>query len=271
MKIAILSDIHGNLPAFQAAIDHVQQQQVDLTVIAGDIVIGAPDSLACWRLARTLTPFVLRGNHERYLFDYGTPNALPLWDTAQFSPLHWTVKQFSDETREMLRALPPVIRIPELPDVVFCHASTRKDNDSVFVHTPDSQIQNMFANASERWIIRAHNHIGQDRVWGNRFIITCGSAGLPLDGHPTAQYLLMEQNRKGWHLRHQSVPYDVAAALRRFSETGYLEEAGPMARLFQREIATASFHVISFLRAYQHWSASGPVSLADAVDRFLTE
>lgn len=46
MKIAILADIHGNLPAFQAAIDHVQRQQADLTVIAGDIVIGAPDSLA---------------------------------------------------------------------------------------------------------------------------------------------------------------------------------------------------------------------------------
>ena len=88
MKIAILSDIHGNLPAFQAAVDHVGRQQVDQIIIAGDIVIGAPDTFACWQLANDLKCPILRGNHERYLFDYGTPGAPPVWETEQFFPVH---------------------------------------------------------------------------------------------------------------------------------------------------------------------------------------
>jgi len=43
MRIAVLSDIHGNIPAFEAAIEHAKKQRVDQIVIAGDLVIGAPD------------------------------------------------------------------------------------------------------------------------------------------------------------------------------------------------------------------------------------
>ena len=179
------------------------------------------------------------------------------------------MKQFPDEERKKLRELPLVTRIPEISNLVVCHASTRKDNDSIYAHTPESQLQEMFSNTSERFVIRAHNHVGQERTCGDRLIITCGSVGMPLDSHPTAQYLLLEQNGKGWHIRHQSVPYDVDITLRRFSETGYIDEAGPIARLLRREIATASHYVVPFLRAFKRWSDAGSISLDVAVDRFL--
>ncbi len=51
MRIAVLADIHGNLPAFEAALKHVSQQKVDQIILAGDIIIGSPDSKACWDLA----------------------------------------------------------------------------------------------------------------------------------------------------------------------------------------------------------------------------
>jgi predicted phosphodiesterase len=54
MRIAILSDLHGNLPAFEAALDHARKHKPDAMVIAGDTIIGSPDSAACWQLARSL-------------------------------------------------------------------------------------------------------------------------------------------------------------------------------------------------------------------------
>jgi hypothetical protein len=127
----------------------------------------------------------------------------------------------------------------------------------------------MFAGVSERTIIRAHNHTCQVRLWGDRQIVTTGSVGLPLDGNPTAQYLILERDGRGWQFEHQSVPYDMDAALRRFDETGYMADVGPMAHLFRREVATAAHHMVPFLRAYARWHRED-LSLARAVERFLS-
>jgi predicted phosphodiesterase len=271
MRIAIVSDIHGNLPAFEAALEHVAQQHVDRLIIAGDIVIGSPDSAACWRLAHSLGCPIVRGNHERYAAHFGRPDAPPEWRTERFGPVRWAVQQLGEAEIAALDALPPYVRLPELPDLLVVHASLRADSDIIMPYTSDQQLAEMFPGLRERWVVRAHNHAGQVRLWEDRTIITAGAIGLPLDGNPTAQYLLLEQRASGWRIMHQSVPYDLDAALRRFRETGYLEAAGPMARLFMREVALASHHMVPFLHAYARWSTQEPVPLGMAVERFLSQ
>jgi hypothetical protein len=61
----------------------------------------------------------------------------------------------------------------------------------------------------------------------------------------------------------------VDAAVRRFEETGYLDAVGPIGRLFQREVATASYQIVPFLRAYARWSSEESISLEQALERFL--
>ena len=87
--------------------------------------------------------------------------------------------------------------------------------------------------------------------------------------YTTAQYLLLEQHEHGWHVAHRSVPYDLDAALARFAETGYLEAAGVMGRLFQRELATASFQIVPFLRLYRRLSTQAPLTLEEALGHYL--
>src|SRR5262245_26578719 len=168
MRIAILADIHGNLPAFEAALDHVAGQHVDQLIIAGDIVVGAPDSAACWRLARSLGCPIVRGNHERYLAHYGTPSAAPEWESEQFAPLRWAVAQFTQAERAAIAQLPLALRDPGWPDLLIVHASARSDKDSVAAYTPDSELAAMFPAVQERLIVRAHNHVGQVRLWDDR-------------------------------------------------------------------------------------------------------
>src|SRR5882757_2419440 len=95
MRIAVLSDIHGNLPAFEAVLGDVARQGVDRIVIVGDIVIGAPDSSECWRLARSLGCSIVRGNNERYIAYFGTELGSPAWNTPQYAPLHYAWEQFT--------------------------------------------------------------------------------------------------------------------------------------------------------------------------------
>jgi predicted phosphodiesterase len=269
MRIAILSDIHGNLPAFEAALDHVRQQAVDQLIIAGDLINGAPDSRACWELAQTLDCTILRGNHERYVFDFDSPDAPLLWKSEQFGPVQWTVAQFTPAERQTLAALPFALRLAHAPELLFVHSSLRRDNENLQSFTPDAEISAAFAGAEERLIVRGHDHWSQVRLWAGRTIVTAGSVGMTLDEEPTARYLLLERRAGQWHFQHQAVPYDVEAVVERFYCTGYLKTAGPMARLLLREIALASPHVVPFLRFYAQWSAQEPITLSAAVDRFL--
>jgi len=269
-RVAVIADIHGNLPAFEAVLEHIARQHVDQLIIAGDLVVGSPDSAACWRLAQSLGCPIVRGNHERYAAQFGAPGTPPEWASERFGPVRWAAEQLTPAERAAIDALPLTFRSPELPDLLVVHASLRADRDSIMPHTPEEQLAEMFPDLRERWVVRAHNHAAMVRLWGDRVIITAGAVGLPLDSHATAQYVLLERRAEGWRARHQSVEYDLAATLRRFSASGYLEAAGPFARLLMREVATASFYVVPFLNCYGAQVDRGEIGLAAAVERFLS-
>ncbi len=269
MRIAILADIHGNLPAFEAVLAHVRQQAPDLIVIAGDIVVGAPDSAACWGLAQSLDCPIVRGNHERYVSFFGTEQEEAIWHTEQFSPVQWGVAQFTAAERAQIAALPPMLRLPEAPDLLIVHASARSDRENLPPYTPDAQIAAMFPAVTEQWIVRGHDHLARTHAWRDKVIITTGAVGLPMDGNPAAQYLLLDATEKGWHTQHQAVAYDLSATLARFAVTKYVEQTGVMGCLFLREAATASPHFVPFLRLYQQWSSASPSDRGEALDRYL--
>ncbi|NJM07908.1 metallophosphoesterase family protein, partial [Candidatus Gracilibacteria bacterium] len=144
---------------------------------------------------------------------------------------------------------------PRHPELLFVHASLRNDRDSIRAHTPEDDLTAMFPDVNAEIIVRGHNHVGALRVWQGRRLVTAGSVGLPLDGNPSAQYALLERRTMGWQIEHVAVRYDVAAAVERFERSGYLAATGVIGRLYQLEVATASFHIVPFLLAYQRWNA----------------
>lgn len=269
MQIALLADIHGNLAALESVLSEVERLRPDRIAVLGDIVDGAPDSLACWERVRALGAVVLRGNHERYVFDYGTERAAPEWSTPQFAPVRWTVAQCRGAVQAEMAALPLTWRWHDLPELLLTHASSRADHDSIFAHTADAALDPMFAGAEASIIVRGHNHLAGERLWGARRIVHLGAVGIPLDGHVAAQFTMLSKMASGWRVQHHAVPYDVAATVRRFRESGYMEAGGPMARLFLREIATATHHFLPFVKRYGQAIQSGALPVETAVERFL--
>jgi predicted phosphodiesterase len=273
MRIAIIADIHGNLAALEAALAEVAMLKPDCFIVAGDVVDGGPDSAACWERVKALGCPVLRGNHERYVFDYGTPRADPAWASPQFAPLRVALAELSTAQKAEMSALPTSWSDAAAPGLFVVHASLRSDNDSIFPYSTDEQIDPMFPGIGDdvKVIVRGHNHFCSQREWGARRIVTTGSVGLAQDGNTAAQFVVLERSSAGaWSARHRAVRYDVGATLRRFRESGYLERAGPLGKLFYREVETATHQVVPFLRFYGaarsrglHWT------LEDTLTRFF--
>jgi predicted phosphodiesterase len=271
MRLAVIADIHGNLAALEAVLDDIERQGADEIVIAGDVVNGSPDSLECWKLVRSLGSPMVRGNHERYLFDLETDRALPEWHTERYGPVQWTHRRFDPRELEAMGDLPLCLRLPQVPDLLIVHATARADREAVHCDTTDDELDAMFANTTERLVVRGHNHVRAVRRWRDRTVATTGSVGLPLDGSTSAKYLLVERCAEKWRLDHREVPYDLGSAVRRFTETGYLNEAGPMANLLLHELITARLQLMPFLRDYERWSESGRLPLTEAVHLFLED
>lgn len=269
MRIAILADIHGNLPAFEAVLRHVRQQAPDLLIIAGDIVIGAPDSVACWQLAQSLACPIVRGNHERYLAYVGTAQGDQAWLSEQYKPVQWAAAQFTTAECTAIAALPLTLVLPVAPDLLVVHATARSDRENLPPSKPDADIVAMFPGVQERYIVRGHDHIARHHPWRDKQIITVGSVGLPMDGNPAAQYLLLDAAPHGWAVQYHAVDYDLHLTLERFAATRYVEATGVMGRLFLRETVTATPHFVPFLRLYHQWTQTAPLSLQAALDRYL--
>ena len=265
MRIGVLGDIHGNTAAFAAVLEDLEKQRVDQLVLIGDIVVGAPDSAACWDRALELDCPIIGGNNETYVVDYGTARAPAEWTSRRFGPLQWTVDQFSDEQRRQMGGLPLTLVLPEAPDLLFVHSSARSNKDPVRPHTSDRELAAMFAGVDQACIVRGHNHTCWVRPWNERQIISNGSVGFPLDGNQAAQYAILERRRRGWYPQFQAVHYDVDATIRRFEASGSIEAAGPMARLFRRELATAGLEFSTFVRLAKGWD----IGVDEGFQRYL--
>lgn len=267
MRIAIISDIHSNLAAFEAVLDHIQTQHVDRVIINGDVINAGPDAVACLELAYRTGHLFVAGNHERYIRDFDKPNRPPEWDSDDWKPSLWTVQQLGLERRKQLHDLAWSF---EHEGLLVVHASLRHDQDSIFAPTPMREIAGMFHETAAQTIVRSHNHIPQYRPWHERMIVTTGAVGQPLDGNPWAKYAIAEQHEHGWFVKHRVVPYDTEATRRSFHASGFYDFAYPMSRLYLREVMVGTHHVVPFLRFLHEWRNEDPtITSAQAMQRFM--
>ena len=118
MKIAVLSDIHGNFPALEAITDHIERWTPDLVFVAGDIVNRGPRSHHClWFLEgkqRDNSWKIIRGNHDDYVIsreDPKDPKQGPRYEL--FKPAHFIYQQLNNDVSG-LKSLPEVFKIISL-------------------------------------------------------------------------------------------------------------------------------------------------------------
>jgi diadenosine tetraphosphatase ApaH/serine/threonine PP2A family protein phosphatase len=219
MRVAVCSDIHGNLPALETVLAEIDEARPDELWCLGDLVGYGPWPNEVTELVRARADVCLVGNHD--LVALGTAGV----DVDEFNPeaaeaALWTRRELSAETRSFLESLEPAA---SRDGTGLYHASPR-DPVWEYVLTPEAA-RAAFTEAPERLILVGHSHVAlafsleEGRLSGDvaregtsieltaRHLLNPGSVGQPRDGDPRAAWLMLDLAEG--RARFERVEYDV--------------------------------------------------------------
>lgn len=273
-RLAVLADIHGNLPALDAVITDMTQHQPDAVVVCGDMINLAPYSAEVLARVFSLGWAAIRGNHEFYLLDYATPRQPAAWEGYTTPP--WLRATIPLQLQRRVASLPDTLTLyyPDAPPLRVVHGFPHTHWDGIYPSTPDDDIAAAYAAVLEQTAICGHIHLPQERhllLNGRKLhIINPGSAGLPLEGRPgEARYAILDGDEAGWRAAFHSVRYDNRALLLDMASAEYAAAHGPLARLYREEFALATLRIWPFQRWRLACRPDAPVTAA-LVDEFLS-
>jgi putative phosphoesterase len=177
VKIALFSDIHANLPAFEAFLSDLDNRQPDAVYCLGDMIgynVWPNEVIAEIRKRGIAT---LAGNHDMKSIGYA-------------------YELVSANNRGYLNTLPAHIKLEyqinnNHLNIVLAHGSTRSVNEYVLEDLPESYVLEMMTEAKADILCVGHSHLSYHRIIGNKQVINIGSVGKPKDGNPMGCYVLL--------------------------------------------------------------------------------
>ncbi len=178
MRVAVLADVHGNLPALEAVLGDVDAEGVDAIVLNGDLATGPMPAETLDLLASLGEQVVwVRGNADRELvtaYDGSLSSDLP---EAGRLPTEYAAAQLTARHRDLLGDLPlsVTLEVDGLGAVRFCHATARSDTEIVVVDSPVADFREAFAAADEPTVVVGHTHMPFDRLADRRRFVNSGS------------------------------------------------------------------------------------------------
>jgi protein phosphatase len=215
MKIAIVSDLHGNYEALLSLPEHFDELWV-----LGDLVNYGPDPAAVVDFVRSHSSVVVRGNHD-HSFGYDVdPRCSARYQKMAEITGRYTASVLSKEQKEFLRQLPLKLELKRLDTRFYlCHA---KPSDPLYAYCPEQ---------SEEWahelehvkgdaLLVGHTHTPFIRRIGNRVVVNPGSLGQPKTGKPDACYAVWEDGV----FQLKSFPYAVAETTAKLQALGFPQE-----------------------------------------------
>ncbi len=247
-RLAVLADIHGNLPALEVVLDDVAQFDVDHIIVVGDVVNWGPLSVPVLERLAQENCTIIRGNNERYVLDYNTPRMPDTWKEYVFIP--WLYRQLEGYWHSRIAAWPDEVslRYPDAPPARVMHGVPGDPFNGIYAHSPGAVVEAKLVNVEETTFITAHTHLALDRRVGGWHILNPGSVGNPLDGELSASYMILEGHADGWRPTFRRLPMDAAPVLEAFERSGFVEACGPEALLVIEEFKTGRLRLLVFQR-----------------------
>jgi predicted phosphodiesterase len=234
LRVAVISDVHSNLPALEAVLADLGRQDPDEVWCLGDIVGYGADPDACSALVSEVVERCLAGNHDLVVrgdIDIG------YFAMSAGAAARWTVKVINDQTREFLR---PLVPLGEKEGVGLYHASPR---DPVWEYVLSvRQAADCLQVQRQRVALIGHSHVacyfsrpnGDSQIEETigdvapagkviemaegRWLVNPGSVGQPRDGDPRAAWLMLDTS--AWTARFHRVEYPVEAAAKSIVDAG---------------------------------------------------
>ncbi len=219
MRVAVFSDVHGNLTALNAVLTDIAQQQVDQIVFAGDLCLAGPRPAECLQRVQAAEIPSVYGNTDDWVLgrQKGPEHVLAMSE--------WTLAQFSDTDRQWLDSLPLSHRISPtaIPseDLLVVHANPKDAYWLIFpaeteqmkrygrIRQPDTDLDEWLDGTEAAVLAYGHLHIPSLRQWNNIVLANISSLSIPGDGDARAKYGIFNWENGRWHIHHRRVSYDI--------------------------------------------------------------
>jgi predicted phosphodiesterase len=211
MRVAVLADIHGNLPALEAVLSDVEDAGVDRLVLPGDIALGPLPAETLDLLASLGDRAIwVHGNCEREVVSAYDGAGAPSPDGDGARDCAGLLQQ---RHRDLIDGLPMTVSldIDGLGPTLFCHATPRRDDEFLLVDSPVASWNAALEGVHERSVVCGHTHMPFDRLVDGRRVVNPGSVGMAY-GPPGAYWALLGPN-----VELRRTTYDVAAAAARIT------------------------------------------------------
>ncbi|MCL6571512.1 MAG: metallophosphatase family protein [Bacillus sp. (in: Bacteria)] len=223
MKIAFLSDIHGNATALEKVLIDIKEKRVDKIFVLGDLCFRGPEPQRSLDLVKSLNTEVIKGNADEWVVRGVNKGEVP--DQAlEFmnKEREWTLSQLDQPSIKYLTNLPSELKLAfgRIKIHAF-HATPHSLFEVVLPYESDELlIEKMMVEEADIYVY-AHIHRPYIRYLNGKCIINIGSVGLPFDGLDKSSYMLLELNEGNFQTSIVRVSYDVDKVINQFKQSDY--------------------------------------------------
>lgn len=234
MRLAVISDIHGDCVALEAVLGDLQQKAVDRLVCLGDAIQGGPQPAEVVARLRELACPVVMGNADAWLVtgeDSGAENITPERTRKLNEVRTWSLSRLSADDITFINTFQPTVEIQLSPSrrLLCFHGSPTSFDDVLLPTTPDEEVKPHFAPYPGWWLTGGHTHLQQFRRFGDTFFFNPGSVGFSYrhqqeEGHfradPWAEYAILAVDDEIISLEFRKVPFDVQRLIAVYRSSG---------------------------------------------------
>jgi putative phosphoesterase len=224
-RVAVITDIHANLPSLQAALARIDELGVETVYCGGDLVgYGPHPNEVCALIAERAIPTIY-GNYDyaiaRDLEDCGCAYITQHDRELGRQSVAWTLEHTDQVSKDFMRELPFDLRFDVGSAAVhLVHGSPRKVNEYLFEEKP-ARLYERLAGAEEGGVlVFGHTHKPWVHEYGGVLFVNCGSVGKPKDGDPRGAFAVLEAADDGIEVTIERVSYDAEAVAAHVREAG---------------------------------------------------
>lgn len=251
-RIAILSDIHGNVPALEAVVSDIATQNCDEVLVGGDLVGRGPQGDRVVERVVGLGWRSIRGNHEDYLLGFRHGKVEDDWLVEeQWAASRWMAAELSHASVKAIEAQPFSLVAESAPALRLVHGTPQSNRQGIGPWTSTERLDQHLGQVDEPFLVCAHTHRPLERRLADGWIVNTGSVGLPFNGDRRAQYLIVETENDDWSVEFRQVEYDLDDILTIYEQTGFRREGLITAELLRLELLEAT----PFLAPFLEWAS----------------
>ena len=216
MKLAVISDIHGNLFALEKVLEDIEHEKCDNIICLGDLAMAGPEPDKTVELVKQMNWDVVQGNTDKMIVEFNEEmfNALKGQIPIMANALRNDAEVISDENKEYLKNLPEKleININNTP-ILLVHGSPRRNNEDISPDLPLEKVEEMVEGIDSRLILCGHTHLpcGYQTNSG-KTVVNVGSVGRPFTEKPVSCYAIVTFDEIGFGVEHKFVEYDNVSA-----------------------------------------------------------